>query len=56
MVGVEDNGPVACSAVLADEAIGIRVIDDSSGQCNNDDSETFSQVVLGIPVNELDLT
>jgi hypothetical protein len=56
VVGVEDDGPVPFGVVLADEDIGIGIRDDSSGKGNNDDSETLSQVVLEITVNELDLT
>jgi hypothetical protein len=56
VVGVEDNGPIPFGAVLADEDTGIRLIDDSSGQGNNNDSETISQIVLEIPLDELDLT
>jgi hypothetical protein len=47
--GVEDAGPVAFGATLADVNNGIRVRDKSGNLKNNPDSETISRVQLLIP-------
>jgi hypothetical protein len=47
--GVEDEGPVAFGATLANGNSGIRVRDDGRGNKNNPDSETISRVQLVIP-------
>jgi hypothetical protein len=47
--GVEDAGPVAFGATLANGNSGIRVRDTGTGNQNNPDSETISRVQLVIP-------
>ena len=47
--GVEDTGPVAFGATLANSNTGIRVRDNGRGNGNNPDSETVSRVQLTIP-------
>lgn len=55
-VGIEDLGPVAFGAELANTATGLRVTDNGSGAGNNTATETLSQVVLVIPADTATLT
>lgn len=50
-VGVEDTGPVAFGADLANGTTGIRVVDNTSGTGNNAATETISRIALDFPVD-----
>ncbi|MBI1386374.1 MAG: hypothetical protein GC150_15815 [Rhizobiales bacterium] len=59
-IGVEDRGPVAFGATLANTTTGIRIVDNgvdvAPTEDNNPETETISRIVLTVPADTANLT